>query len=603
MNQTRLWLAIAATAAAPFSIAAPKCNPASIETCALPFPSDYWSTSVNGEFQLQVENDVVRPEILAALPVDEGFSPSGIFNGDSGYSAGCAALFEFENAPDTSSLPADGGTAVMAYDLTAGELIPVRTSVNEWARSRSVASPSQVVEVFAQSRWPFEHEILVVVTRSLQVPGEQRDLESQLKADGSAYSTSLLSELNRLGLNPDDLWSATKFTVRKRSEVLGPIQAAVDDAYNREHPVRNIRVSYNFVDPDIAATVTGEVRSLNYRTKNGQGQVDFSAEPFEQWITFRMTLPSAAREGYAPVALYAHGLGASKSLDSSVTDINSDLGIATYGVDFPNHGSRTKADGGGVFANLNVEKIGLQAGMVNQAPIDFASAQKALQTALADLDVVGKPSWRSLWGNRGDGVPDLDPRRIMMQGTSLGGVLGGTYAALSPDLAAGLFQVTGSGITSILSASALWDGAFDGLVPEISTGAEGLMLRSAVQQELDPGDSLNSFDLMRYPLTPRDPRPVLITSGANDGIVGNFATVATATLLNMPQVGPKLYEMPGIPSAPDYDQGYGVRHYKPVVPDYLVGEGLSAASAHLIFISKEPEKDEKAWLERFFLNR
>ena len=129
------------------------------------------------------------------------------------------------------------------------------------------------------------------------------------------------------------------------------------------------------------------------------------------------------------------------------------------------------------------------------------------------------------------------------------------------------------------------------------------MLRSAVQQELDPGDSLNSFDLMRYPLTPRDPRPVLITSGANDGIVGNFATVATATLLNMPQVGPKLYEMPGIPSAPDYDQGYGVRHYKPVVPDYLVGEGLSAASAHLIFISKEPEKDEKAWLERFFLNR
>jgi hypothetical protein len=65
------------------------------------------------------------------------------------------------------------------------------------------------------------------------------------------------------------------------------------------------------VNRDIADLLKGKVLVYNYRTNGGTGVVDFDAEPIEQWIEFRLTIPAASRDGgAAPVALYAHGLGA-----------------------------------------------------------------------------------------------------------------------------------------------------------------------------------------------------------------------------------------------------------------------------------------------------
>ncbi|MDX1587311.1 MAG: hypothetical protein R3296_00100 [Oleiphilaceae bacterium] len=584
------------------------CHPLSMATCGLPFPSDHLAqpdaTSPTGQ-RLSLGNDLIRAEVLAQLPQEAGISPEAIFNGDSGFSAASPVLFEFNPDSQFADLPGDGGAQVQAWDLTTGERLPLRAAFSDYARSSDVSAPAEVLEVHPRSRWHYGHRILVVVKQGLLEQGSDQPGFSDRLAGLPAndYLSDMQQQMQQLGINPRQVHSATLFTVRDRQEVSGPMEALVDRTWNSPRGLRNMEVEYLPLNTHQFARVTGEFRVDNYRRQQGTGMVDFDASPGEQWAGFRLTLPRAARDGAAPVVFYIHGLGANMSSDSLVTGMNAELGVATFSVNFPNHGERAEADGGGVFDNLSVDRLPVQVGMITQAPIDFAAAQRTLQTELATLDLAGPTSWRHWWGQYADGVPDLDTRRVMIQGTSLGGVLGSTYGALAPELDGAIYQVTGNGIISILSESTLWDSAFSGLMPEAANGAEALLLRGAVQQLLDHGDGINYVDRMRHPQPGRNVRPTLVLAGAGDRIVPNNSSIATALLADLPIVGEKLFPMPGVRESSDFDpEGFGMIHYPPLVMDSLFGEDLSGASAHGVFVRQSASDDQQDWMERFFLD-
>ncbi len=305
-----------------------------------------------------------------------------------------------------------------------------------------------------------------------------------------------------------------------------------------------------------------------------------------------------------PVALYAHGLGAAKEMDLLVANLNAGLGIATFSVDFPNHGARSTADGGYVFLNLHIDRVSRVIGMMTQNNIDFAAAHKAL-IGLSDLDVVGKWRWGGCW-QCADGTPDLDTGNVFMEGTSLGGVLGSAYAALSPDLKGAVFHVSGVGVTSILGGSALWELAFSNLEPSHADGAEALLMKGAVQQLLDYGDPINYVDLMRYPDNGRPVRPLYVLTGAGDNIVPNDSSVAMARLLDMPLVGTPLYEMPGVSQQDTIDEaGFGISHLPPLAADldFLIGPVLTDASAHISFMWSETAQRSKVWIRDVILEQ
>lgn len=589
------------------------CNPTSVDTCTLPFPSNYWSEQdVNSPtgMRLSFSDDSIRPEILAELPVQDGFSPAGLFNGDSGYSAATPVVFEFNSTPDAESLAANAGSAVIAIDMNTGEQLDVRALISEYSQSDRVSEVSDVIEIYPRSRWEYGHDILVAVTNDLNLAEPEQGITSTLLTlddEGFAYTSDLIDKLTANGINPLNVLNATIFTVRDRAEVVEPMFAAVDDVWDKEHPVRNLDMTYNYINRDVAGLLKGEVMVYNYRTNDGTGVVDFDAEPMEQWIEFRLTIPAASRDGgAAPVALYAHGLGANKETDFIVSSMNAELGIATYSVGFPNHGARAEADGGATLSVLTPDQLAKTIGMVVHNAIDFASAHRALQTTLAEVDFVGKKSWTSWYGNKGDGVADIDATRVMMQGTSLGGVLGSVYGAVSPDLQGSVYHVTGVGVTSILSGSILWEAMFASLVPPAANGAEATMLRSAIQQLLDSGDSINYLDYYRHPRTGNEARPLMLTMGAGDTIVTNDSTVAAAYIGDLPVVGESLTELDGVRVEADYDDGgYGIRQYKPVVGtvpliwDGAFAEAASNASGHLIFTRASDRPDQQDFIKRF----
>ncbi|MFT4530614.1 MAG: hypothetical protein ACI9NA_000502 [Gammaproteobacteria bacterium] len=589
------------------------CNPTSINTCTLPFPSNYWSEQDAGSptgIRLRVADETIRPEILAQLPVQDGFSPAGLFDGDSGFSAGTPVVFEFNSEPDAASLPTDGGSAIIAIDMNTGEQLDIRTSISEYAKSDKVSAPANVIEVFPRARWEYGHDILVAVTNDLTLAEPELGITSTLMttdAKAFAYTSDLMAKLTANGINPLSVRNATTFTVRDRAEVVEPMFNTVNDVWNKEHPVRNLEMKYNFINPDIAGLLTGEVMVYSYRTNDGTGMVDFNAEPVAQWIDFRLTIPAASRDGgAAPVALYAHGLGLNKETDGIVSSMNAEIGVATYSISFPNHGDRNDADGGYVLSVLHPEDLPTVIGMVVHNAIDFASAHRALQTTLANIDFVGKKSWMSWYGNKPDGIADIDPTRVMMQGTSLGGVLGAVYGAVSPDLKGSVYHVTGVGVMNILSGSILWESMFANLVPSEANGAEAVMLRDAIQQFVDYGDSVNYIDYFRHPSLGNDARPLMLTMGADDSIVTNDSTAAAARIGDLPVVGKSLVELSGARVEPDFDEdGYGIRQYKPLagtVPvlwDGNLAETMSHASGHMIFLRKSDRFEQQDFIKRF----
>ncbi len=591
-----------AVAAAP-AAGAPDCNPLSVETCLAPFPSNYWAdadptspTGVRGN----VSDDMLRPELLRQLPVDDGISPSGIFSGTTGFSAGAGAVFEFTDrqAPP----PTDGGDVVTAYDLDAGTRVPVHALISNHARNPVLvgAKQSNVLQVFPQVRWAYGHRILVAVSTAMGAGDPAFEDLAAKAAPGSkaaAYVDEVADGLAAAGLDPASVRTATLFTVRDRAEVVDATQRLMDDTAARPHPTRNVRMNWNYAGPSTAGIVTGQVRVDNYRTRDGKGPVDFTgATRKDQWLPFQLTLPRSASSRPAPVVIYAHGITAAKESDILVSEMNAQLGLATISVDWPNHGARSREDGGFLLSLLDASKLGTLSGLFNQATIDLAGLYEAIGEM--DLDVLRRPSWPNWQGKGADGRPDLKTSSISMQGTSLGGVLGGNFAAMSRDLDFIDFHVTGLGLSHIISQTVLWN-AFGLVLPQGRTGTEDAVLQAALQQVIDPSDGINTIDFVRNPRPGQQKKPMFVMTGDGDALVPNPSSVALANLVDLPLTGPERYAMPGVRKAAEADpDGYEIRQYPAFLgksPIPLLGE----STAHIAFAWPDAFTAQARFIRKF----
>lgn len=600
--------AIALPAAlAPAASAAPdaQCNPLSTRTCLAPFPSNYWSepdaSSATG-LRLKVEDEVLRPELLDPLPKDDGISPSGIFNGATGFSAGVGATFEFTDR--TGPVAASGGQAVVAWDLDDNKRVKVHAFISDLAKDGSqVARPTNTIQVFPQSRWAYGHRILIAITDQLSIPTasdpqfDELAAQTPANARGAAYIEEVRAGLAQAGLASSTVRNATLFTVRTRDEVLSPTQRLIDATTAAAHPIRNVRMSWDFINPSVAGLVTGEVRVDNFRTRDGKGPVDFSGNTRkDQWIPFRLTLPEAAQNGRTGVVIYTHGIGAFKESDLVVTQMNAQHNLSTLSVDWPNHGARSGADGGNLLSLLDPKNLGTLSGMFNQAVVDMIGVYKAIQTM--NIDVMSRKSIFNPFGIGRDGRNDIDGNKISQEGTSLGGVLGANFAALAPNLKGIIFHVTGVGLSHAISQTELWK-IFGNILPKDTTGTEENILIAALQQAIDGADPINTIDFVRYPQPGSVKKPMLVVTGAGDSLVPNPTSVALANLVDLPLVGPALYPMANTRRTADYDpDGYAIRQYPPFTAPFNIPL-ITGSTTHGAFAQPASYVAQGMFIERF----
>ncbi len=501
------------------------CTEASVGSCGLPYPSDEFTvadqTSPTG-VRLAVPEDLLGEGIRNAL--GPGASPHDAFDGADGFSALSPVIFQVDAPVRGEALPADGGDVFVVYDEASGERQEIRAEV--WPDAAWRGAPNTILMAWPVTRWEYGHRYLA---RLSSLKG-LLPIDPKPPAALSNRSGHLGALLERLGeIEPDaqdQLLSVTGFTVGSRQSAVGGLEKMAWIAGADDHPVRNLESRPPLFFEHGAAIVTGEVRITDFRDPDGV--VDADRAPTQTWIPFLLALPDvpASPEG-APVVVYGHGLMINKESMLIVASHNAAKGVATIGIDVPNHGGRQAGQGGFLLDLTNPRSLGRLVGMPEQGIVDHVSLVQAIIDHLGALDLspwnVGAPP--------GDGRPDLDTSLLLYEGTSMGSVLGVAAYALAPELDAAFLQVPGVGILDILTHSMLWP-LFMSVIPAGADAGDAATLIGAASMLIDGGDATHLLDELAD-----SGRPVVAQVGVGDSIVPEFASNRLVRMLDLPRIG------------------------------------------------------------------
>jgi len=581
------------------AIASKSCHPLSITTCSLPFPSNFY-TQTNSDSSTGKIVDL-KGGLLPADVENEfvNLSSTESFYSATGFSSASPIMIELSEDFDENSLPIDGGQKVLVFDQDTGLPHPIRTKKYHYAEDNRFSEVAHIVEIFPRSRFEFGHTYTAVITNNLLtmtgapfpvVPAMQ-DLTDQ----------NAVVQLEQFGIKKNEVVSFVEFTIADEESITEPLYNLIDQVNQQPHPVRNIKTTHLNIWP-YAASVTGQVLLSDFRDETGR--INFSSatkiktksQPY--WANFLLMIPISSKHGKSPISIYGHGVGVIKeTMLLTVSYTNAKNGIATIAIDQPNHGSRAKHDGGNVFKILKPEKFSRLSGMVAQSTLDMSSLLVAVKTSLSELDITpsGKAWWHEHWYSGGMNTPDIDTEQIFYEGTSMGGVLGTTFAASGEGLKGAFLQVSGVGISNILTHSILFETfRFENLIPDNASAGEAALFIQLLQQEFDKADAINFAHYIKNPIHGRSPRNLVVQYGLGDEVVFNPATEALAEIVDLPLITPSLVDIAHLRTSSQYEEGYGLVQNKPLLPTKGL---LDNIFGHISFVRPSATKALKLWIE------
>ena len=605
----KAWKIFLLLAGLPFSsltVASPSCHPLSVDTCSLPFPSNFYTQSDSNNSTGKVV-DLKGGLLSAAVEKNiANLSSTDSFHLATGFSAASPVMIELSEDFDENSLPIGGGQGVLVFNQDTGLAHPIRTKKYHYAEDNRFSDAAHIIEIFPRSRFEFGHTYTAVITNQLltmagkpfPVVAAMKELTEQ-SADwpGAESMQNALAQLEHFGIERNQIVTFVEFTIANEQSINEPLYTLINKINQQEHPVRKLNTTHLNIWP-YAASVTGQVKLSDFRKTNGQVNFSTDAESDEEWADFLMMLPISSKHGKSPIAIYGHGVGVVKeTMLLTVAFANARKGIASIAIDQPNHGSRAKQEGGNVFSLLSPEKFTHLSGMVAQSTLDMTSLLVAIQTSLSELDVVpsGEAWWHPIWYSGGMDTPDLDIARIHYQGTSMGGVLGTSFIASAKGLKSAFLQVSGVGISNILTHSILFETfGFEDLIPENASAGEAALFMQWLQQEFDKSDAINFAHYIKQPIHGRSPRKLVLQYGIGDEVVYNPASEALAEIVDLPLIAPSLIDIAYLRTRSDYEDGFGLIQNKPLLPTHGL---LDDILGHASFVRPSAMTALKLWIE------
>ncbi|MCA9630996.1 MAG: hypothetical protein KC766_25195 [Myxococcales bacterium] len=357
-----------------------------------------------------------------------------------------------------------------------------------------------------------------------------RTLTGQVQGDyETRLSEALDAALPRLDLEREQVSAATLFTV-------GDVQRGMIDlaAARREAAPPSPEAAWTVNDEDAQRVrFVNHYPSPEYRRPkpNGKWELDDNGvakvqkqESLEVFLSFS----NKAASGPRPVVIYGHGLGGDKDGvwgTSQRLDAVSERGVAVFGIDSPEHGSRHEGDTTlissvygffGIDEKTNEFDIGRARDNFRQMAADQLELVRLIK-GLSELDVlpVGAP----------DGVPDLDTSNILYIGHSFGSVQGATIASIAPEIRAATWNVGGAGLMMLLRDSKTFNIVVKGIAGDGVPFGSVASFMAMTQSIVDPGDPLNYARYVTREALPGvegwAPRDLLIQEVNDDGIVPN----------------------------------------------------------------------------------
>lgn len=456
------------------------CDPLDPRLCLLPFPNDRFTvadatTATGRRVSLKREWLPANKDGVRANPQE--------LNRNDGFSVGQAALLKVPGldlaqtgaAPLTdigASLQADA--PIVVVDADTGEHHPVFAEMDANVPAADQAA-DQLLYIRPAVNYTAGHRYIVALRNLKQADGSTisapssftyyRDPAGVGLGDAEArrpHMEQLFSELDDAGVGRDDLYLAWDFTVASTENTTGRMLHIRDDALATLHgaaPAFTVTSVTTAPATGVAKRVEGTFQVPLYLKGDGSpgnafnnGADGLPKRNGTYTAKFDCELPTLVVGDKARSVIYGHGLFGDRGEVRSGPQraMVRDHDMAYCATDW---------------IGMSEEDIGNAATILNEVStfpsLTDRSQQGILNTVFLDRllvtadGFVSDPAFQTAGGQ-----PLLDTSDLFYDGNSQGGVIGGAFVAVAPDVSAGVLGVAGMNYSTLLERSVDFDPFF-----------------------------------------------------------------------------------------------------------------------------------------------
>lgn len=543
------------------------CDPLSYDYCSLPFPSMYYmrddATSPTGyrvhfgETTLPVTHQGIQPTTQYLNELD-GFSPLALL------------LAQFPNmvldgVPGHTNIGdsvADGSTIVL-IDPETGVRVPI------WGEL-DVSGDYVAGEEFLLIRnvAPLENGKRYVVgirnlkdTSGATIPASDgfaalRDSTAtdnwDIEGRRDSYE-SIFATLEQDGWTRSETQLAWDFVVGSREGITGRATAIRDDMLSR---VGTAGPPYTITQIDDGADGTGYNTSIFrvvqgtftaplYTTEDHNGSFltrDENGQPYyngDVEVPFTILIPRTAHDDPRPLPImqYGHGLlgGQDEVFSGYLGEMAQEYGFSIFAVDW----TGMKGDDTDAIQLMMVDDIGEFAFIperTHQGFTEFAAAARMMTGNMATDEAM------TFTPDGGEPTAIIDPTQLWYYGNSQGGILGGAYLALNPDIQRGVLGVPGTPYSLLLHRSSDFT-PFFGLLQAVYPDQRDITFFMSWMQDLwDSGDASGYAAFMNQDPLDGVAHQILIQDAIGDAQVTTLGAANMARAYGAVQVTDSPYQ-------------------------------------------------------------
>jgi hypothetical protein len=532
------------------------CNPVEDAHCLLPFPSDFFleadpSTATGLRMSFGPDSLPVNIDGVALDPIylheKDGFSPNG-----SMFAHLPEATVEGVLTWKDPSGYLDDGVKTVLLDAETGQRIP------HFVEREAAADPERSLLMLRPLvSMGFSRRIIVGIRGLVDASGAPvaapdgfaalRDgtgSDPDIQRQRALYEDTIFPALEATGFARDELQLAWSLTTSSEENITGRLDWMLADAAEAvgeggpAYTLTEVTDTDCTTGADIGRHIEGEMVVPLYLTDWQPGSLltrDDSGMPYrngtaEVPFTIRVpcTLLTSPRAG--ALVQYGHGLLGSRSEVESgyVSDLAQDNGYVVFAADWT----------GMKFADTGPITLALI-----EEPHLFSTVPERTMQGFVEFSMLARLMSGDMVSDENlivDGTPLIDPERLYFYGNSQGSVLGGAYAAMSPDIQRAVLGVPGMPFSLLLTRAEGFQPFFQLLETMYEDWADITLMIGLFQPLWDPGESGGWIHRMD--------RPVLMQDAIGDASVPTVGAHVLARNLSAVLAAPGPREVWGLES-------------------------------------------------------
>jgi hypothetical protein len=571
------------TADAPLEL---ECDPIVPQHCAFPFPNDTWTTA-----------DPASPTgkrvklSQAMLPTTrKGVAPTPADYGDSdGFSPG-VALLAFLPGATTKGLPTpltiasslEDSSPTVLIEAESGQRVPHFSELDLAARDRpdeqtfmirpAVRLKDKTRYIVAIRKVVDENDKAIDASPAFQALRDKLPSEDPAVKGRRGRFGDIFRRLEKAGVARADLQLAWDFTTASRENNTADMIAMRDKALaavGQEGPqfiLDKVDTAWN--NDTTAIRIDGRMKVPLYLDKPGpgarvnRGADGKPAQNGEAEFPFVATIPQSAQTGDpAAVLWYGHGQLGDREESLFFRDLGNEGRFAIVSSDWSGFAAE---DTDHIVEIITSGRIGefrtvgdrMQQGMLNALLLTRMATGR-----LADAPEVVL--------NGRSAIRKTEPYYF---GGSQGGILGGTYMALSTDVSRGILAVPGQSYNLLLQRSKNFDPFFTLLKPVYNTFFDIQMVLSLIQMHWDRAEPTGYSSYIRQDMLPGTPsHEVLLLNSIGDHQVTTLGAHIMARAIGAKNLKPVNRSIFGIDEADGPFQGSAMIEFDFGLPPEPIG--------------------------------